>query len=227
MELDLTPHRIRVETVVNGPIETNTYLFGCEGVWVAIDPAWDGGRLVEHFRAAHPGEQLLGAVCTHGHADHVGGVAGMRSVLGPDALYALSERDADMPAVNIAEQRSMWGIDTPDPGSPTCLLHEGGTVAVGSASLQVIETPGHTPGGIVLFTVSDDGPMAFVGDTLFPGSHGRTDLRGGDEAAIVRSLQKLARMLPPETRCLTGHGPATSMAVELQVNPFIAQGQQF
>lgn len=226
MELDLTPHRVHVETVVNGPIETNTYLFGCDGVWVAIDPAWDGERLVEHFRDAHPGERLLGAVCTHGHADHVGGVAGIRSVLGPDALYALPEHDVDMPTVNIAEQRSMWGIDTPDPGSPTRLLHEGDTVTVGSASLQVIETPGHTPGGIVLFTVSADGPMAFVGDTLFPGSHGRTDLRGGDEAAIVHSLKKLARMLPSETRCLTGHGPSTSMAVELQVNPFIAQGQQ-
>ena len=227
MNLDLTPHHVQIETIVNGPIETNTYLFGCEGVWVAIDPAWDGERLVEQFRGAHPGDRLLGAVCTHGHADHVGGVAGMRSVLGPTMLYALPANDLSVPAANIAEQRSMWGIDTPEPGTPSRLLREGDALHIGNAPLQVIETPGHTPGGVVLFVMTDQGPVAFVGDTLFPGSHGRTDLRGGDEEAIVRSLRKLASMLPPETRCLTGHGPATRMSVELQVNPFIAQGQQF
>lgn len=225
MKLDLTPHHAAIETVVNGPIETNTYFFGCDGVWVAIDPAWDGERLVDHFQSAHPGERLLGAVCTHGHADHVGGIAGMRSVLGEGMLYALPKKDVGLPAVNIAEQRSMWGIDTPDPGKPTRLLSEGDFVNVGAASLQVIETPGHTPGGVVLFAMADAGPVAFVGDTLFPGSHGRTDLNGGDEGAIVRSLTKLGSLLPPNTLCLTGHGPATNMSIELQVNPFIAQGQ--
>lgn len=115
----------------------------------------------------------------------------------------------------------MWGIETPDPGEPTHLLAEGDVIEVGDIYLQVIETPGHTLGGIVLFAATEQGNIAFVGDTLFPGSHGRTDLAGGDEAAILRSLSKLAHMLPPDTVCLTGHGPSTTMARELMCNPFM------
>ena len=87
----------------------------------------------------------------------------------------------------------MWGIETPDPGEPTRLLAEGDTIEVGDVCLQVIET----------------------------GSHGRTDLSGGDEAAIMRSLSKLAKTLPPDTVCLTGHGDSTTMARELMQNPFM------
>mgnify|MGYP000111015646 CR=1 FL=1 len=107
------------------------------------------------------------------------------------------------------------------PGEPTRLLAEGDAIEVGDIYLQVIETPGHTPGGIVLFAATEQGNIAFVGDTLFPGGHGRTDLSGGDEAAILRSLSKLARLLPPDTVCLTGHGDSTTMARELMQNPFM------
>ena len=92
---------------------------------------------------------------------------------------------------------------------------------MGDAVLQVIETPGHTPGGIVLFAATEEGNLAFVGDTLFPGSHGRTDLEGGDEAEIMESLAKLATLLPPDTRCLIGHGSSTTIARELATNPFM------
>ncbi|RHH35872.1 MBL fold metallo-hydrolase [Collinsella sp. AM18-10] len=222
LELDLTPSgSLSIECVVNGPIETNSYFVGSAGKWVVVDPAWDGERLVEHFKQAHPADELLGAVCTHGHADHVGGVAGVRAALDGGALYALPAKDGEVPAKNIAEQRSMWGIDAPSPGEPTRLLSEGDSVAVGDCRLQVIEVPGHTPGGVVLFAAAENGNVAFVGDTLFPGSHGRTDLAGGDEAAILRSLSKLARLLPPDTVCLTGHGDSTTMARELMQNPFM------
>ena len=164
---------------------------------------------------------MLGAVCTHGHADHVGGVAGVRTTVGEGCQYELCAKDVAVPHANIEEQRAMWGIETPDPGEPTRLLAEGDTIEVGDICLQVIETPGHTPGGIVLFAATEQGNIAFVGDTLFPGSHGRTDLSGGDEAAILRSLSKLARLLPPDTVCLTGHGDSTTMARELMQNPFM------
>ena len=115
----------------------------------------------------------------------------------------------------------MWGIETPNPGEPTRLLAEGDAIEMGDICLQVIETPGHTPGGIVLFAATEQGNIAFVGDTLFPGSHGRTDLAGGDEAAIMRSLSKLARLLPADTTCLVGHGPSTTMQTECEHNPFM------
>lgn len=220
--LDLTPKgSIEIETLVNGPIQTNSYAVISDNECVIIDPAWEGERLVEHIRAEHPDVQVLGAICTHGHADHVGGVAGVRAAVGADALYELCGKDAAVPHANIEEQRAMWGIETPDPGEPTRLLAEGDTIELGDICLQVIEVPGHTPGGIVLFAATEQGNIAFVGDTLFPGSHGRTDLAGGDEAAILRSLSKLARLLPPDTVCLTGHGDSTTMARELMQNPFM------
>lgn len=210
-----------IEMLVCGPIQTNSYAVISSGECIFVDPAWEGERLVEHIRTAHPEVRVLGSVCTHGHADHVGGVAGVRAAVGADALYELCGKDAAVPQANIEEQRAMWGIETPDPGEPTRLLAEGDAIEVGDICLQVIETPGHTPGGIVLFAATEQGNIAFVGDTLFPGSHGRTDLAGGDEAAILRSLSKLARLLPPDTVCLTGHGDSTAMARELMQNPFM------
>ena len=224
MPLDIAPQgSVSIECLVNGPIETNSYFVGSAGGWVVVDPAWDGAALVERFYAEHPGEMLLGAVCTHGHADHVGGVAGVRVAMGEGCLYALPAKDAELPAQNIAEQRALWGIDTPDPGAPTRLIAEGDTLAVGEVTIQVMEVPGHTPGGVVLFIATEEGNIAFVGDTLFPNSHGRTDLAGGDEAAICRSLKKMARELPSDTVCLVGHGPATTMQSELAHNPFMSR----
>ena len=206
VSLDVTPKgSVEIETLVNGPIQTNSYAVISDNECVIIDPAWEGERLVEHIRAEHAGVRVLGAVCTHGHADHVGGVAGVRTTVGEGCQYELCAKDAAVPHANIKEQRAMWGIETPDPGEPTCLLAEGDAIEVGD----------------ILFAATEQGSIAFVGDTLFPGSHGRTDLAGGDEAAILRSLSKLARLLPPDTVCLTGHGDSTTMARELMQNPFM------
>ena len=181
VSLDVTPKgSVEIETLVNGPIQTNSYAVISDNECVIIDPAWEGERLVEHIRAKHPGVRMLGAVCTHGHADHVGGVAGVRTTVGEGCQYELCAKDVAVPHANIEEQRAMWGIETPDPGEPTRLLAQGDALEVGDICLQVIETPGHTPGGIVLFAATEQGNIAFVGDTLFPGGHGRTDLSGGD-----------------------------------------------
>ena len=88
VSLDLTPKgSVKIETLVNGPIQTNSYAVISDNECVIIDPAWEGGRLVEHIRAEHPGIRMLGAVCTHGHADHVGGVAGVRTTVGEGCQY--------------------------------------------------------------------------------------------------------------------------------------------
>ena len=222
MQLDLTPcGPVDISYVVNGPIETNTYFAISGDEAVVIDPAWEGEELAQSFAAAHPGVRIVAIVCTHGHADHVGGVAGMRRTLGPEVPYLLPTDDAHMPAVNIAHQRSAWGIETEDPGAPDRLIGEGDTIPFGTAALQVIATPGHTPGGVVLFCAAEGGAIAFVGDTLFPGSHGRTDLAGGDERAIQASLARLGELLPRETLCLVGHGPSTTVERELATNPFM------
>lgn len=220
--LDLEPKgALHIECMVNGPVETNTYFACSRDEVLAIDPAWDGERLARDFQQSHPSVNVCGLVCTHGHGDHVGGVAGMKRVLDGDVPYIISRDDAPFVSQAIAGMRSMWGIDTEDPGEPDRVLEEGDRIAVGNVEFQVLAVPGHTPGGIVLFAATETGRFAFVGDTLFPGSHGRTDLQGGDERAILESLAKMGRVLPPDTVCLVGHGRATTIADELASNPFM------
>ncbi|AEB06725.1 beta-lactamase domain protein [Coriobacterium glomerans PW2] len=223
MELDTDPKgSIQIETVVNGPIETNTYFVISGAEAVVIDPAWDGAKLTRDFEKGYPGVTIRAIISTHGHADHVGGVAAMRKELGADVAFLISAADAALIGTAIKSMKERWGVTVEDPGEPSRLLAEGDTIEFGDAVLQVIETPGHTPGGIVLFTATDQGDIAFVGDTLFPSSHGRTDLEGGDECAMLHSLTKLARLLPADTHCLVGHGRSTTMAEELEFNPFMS-----
>lgn len=210
-----------IECLVNGPIQTNTYVVISAGEALVIDPAWDGEKLVERVKAMHPDVQIKAIACTHGHADHLGGVAGMRRALGASLAYILPEADQPYVATNIREQTERWGIRTEDPGEPTRLVKEGDAIGVGEVSLSVIAVPGHTPGGVVYLLDDPEEPVAFVGDTLFPGSHGRTDLTGGSETQILASLAKLGRVLAPATVCRAGHGPSTTVARELATNPFM------
>ena len=215
-----------ISCVVNGPIQTNTY-FACSGdEAVVIDPAWDGERLARDFQAMHPDVSIRAIACTHGHADHIGGVAGMRRVLGDGIPFLISEKDAGFMAGAIQSMKAMWGYEFEVPPAPDRLLHEGDAIAFGDVELQVFETPGHTPGGIVLFCAAKTGDVAFVGDTLFPGAHGRTDLTGGDEAAVIRSLGKMAHLMPDDTLCLIGHNESTTIAREKARNLFMQRGMR-
>ncbi len=220
--LDLSPRgRIAVDCIVDGPLGTNVYVVTSGGEALVIDPAWDGAAIARRIADAHPDVRVTGIVCTHGHADHVGGVAALRRALGDQVPFMLSAGDVDIVAGSIVHQRQSWGVDAEDPGTPDRLLREGDAIAVGDAVLQVVETPGHTPGGIVLFAATEAGNIAFVGDTLFPGSCGRTDLAGGDEATLLRSLARMGRLLPADTFCFVGHGDGTTIERELASNPFM------
>ena len=136
------------------------------------------------------------------------------------APYCISAADAEM--ATHAGEPSELGIAYDDNAPlPDRTLAEGDVLSIGTATFTVMEAPGHTPGGIVLVGGGSAEGVAFVGDTLFPGSHGRTDLSGGDEAAIMASLRRIAAELAPKTRLLCGHGPSTTMSQELASNPFL------
>lgn len=222
MVLDLAKKgSLSVSCVTNGPVQTNTYFVCSQGEVVVIDPAWDGEALARELERMCPGVRPVGIVCTHNHADHTGGVAGMRRALGDGVPFLISRVDAPGVHAAIEQMKDMWGLAHEEPPAPDRLLDEGDAVCVGDAVLQVFSVPGHTPGGIVLFAAAAQGDVAFVGDTLFQGSHGRTDLPGGDDAQILRSLAKMARLLPADTLCLTGHGDVTTMERECAQNPFV------
>ena len=225
MELNLQPQgSMDVHCVVNGPIQTNTYIAVSGDEAIMVDPAWEGEKLFEMFAEQYPGVTLKAVVCTHGHADHTGGVAGVLRAAGEGVGFLISETDAAIIPWSIRHIRANWGYDHEQPPTPTRMLHEGDTVTFGDVTLQVFETPGHTPGGIVLFAATEKGNIAFVGDTLFPGAHGRTDLEGGSEKEILLSLGKMGTLMPPNTLCLIGHNDTTTIAAELEGNFFMQRG---
>ena len=218
---------LAIHCVTNGPIQTNTYFAESGDEVVVIDPAWEGGRLAEVLAERCPGKRVAAIICTHGHADHIGGVAGMRRALGSDVPFLISEADSEIMGRAIEDMREMWGFDHEVPPAPDRLLNEGDIVAFGDVELQVMATPGHTPGGIVLFCAAATGNVAFVGDTLFPGAHGRTDLEGGSSDAMNASLRKLAKLpIPRETQVLPGHGEFSTFGEELDNNYFIRSAQR-
>ena len=215
---------LAIHCVTNGPIQTNTYFAVSGDEAVIIDPAWEGERLAEAFDERCPGARVGAIICTHGHADHIGGVAGLRRVLGEGVPFLISEADAAIMERAIADMREMWGFDHELPPAPDRLLNEGDVVSFGDVTLQVMATPGHTPGGIVFFCAATTGNVAFVGDTLFPGAHGRTDLEGGSEKQIIDSLGKIGALLPADTLCLIGHNGTTTIGDELETNLFMRRG---
>ena len=205
-----------VRVFVVGPIQTNCYAYLSAGEALVVDPGAAGARVAE----ALAGEKVVGVAATHGHGDHVGGVAALVSATG--APFALAAADAEMAEHAGDPAYSGSGIAYDDDAPvPSRLLAEGDLLEVGTARFRVMETPGHTPGGICLVGEGTAEGVAFVGDTLFPGSCGRTDLAGGDPDSMRRSLVRMSREIAPQTVLLCGHGPATTMDEELSGNPFV------
>lgn len=196
------------------PLQTNCYAYVSEGECLVVDPGGSGAQLATVLDDV----RVTCVAATHGHGDHVGGVAALVRETG--APYAIHAADAELArhAGEMSEVGRSYDDNAPDPDRT---LAEGDVLTVGTATFTVMETPGHTPGGIVLVGGGSAEGVAFVGDTLFPGSHGRTDLKGGDEATIMASLARMAAEIDPATTLLCGHGPATTMARELATNPFL------
>ena len=206
---------------VVGSIQTNCFAYISEGECMVVDPGASGARIAMELEDV----KVTSIVATHGHHDHVCGVKALQEATG--AEFLVSEKDAYRvtQALELSSRVFMMMDDPEEQNAPepTRTLSEGDVINVGSARFRVMETPGHTEGGIVLVGEGTAEGIAFVGDTLFPGSCGRTDLLGGDQATIMRSLSRMGREIAPETTLFCGHGPSTTMGRELRSNPFLRQ----
>ena len=205
--------RYELKTMVLPPIGTNCYLLIDKATRKAavIDPAAAGQRILDVLKEADATPVLI--INTHGHWDHTGA----NRFLQEQTQSTLLIHEADAPMLSNAALSSATffgaGIQT---STPDRLLHDKDVIELGELRLEVLHTPGHSPGGVCLFTED----LCFSGDTLFKLSMGRTDLPGSDETQMEYSLNKLMRY-PDELTVLPGHGPATTIGYERKFNPYI------
>lgn len=208
---------MHIESLVVGPIESNCYI-----IWndrreaLVIDPGDDADRILAAIEQAEA--QVQAYLLTHGHIDHVS---------------ALAEVHEQHPApIGLHPEDARWAFEPvnqmppyyPAPRAPAGIERkwkDGEEWTDAGFRYRIMETPGHTPGGVSLYF--PDHGVLFSGDTLFHGSVGRTDLPGGDPRILTASLRKLAH-LPDDTRVYPGHGPMTTMGFEKENNPFLRPG---
>lgn len=205
---------LEVRCVPVGPFQANCFLVRSGADGVVIDPGAEPERVAALLdaRGVTPHAILL----THAHVDHVGGVSDLARRY--DAPVYLHE--ADLPLYErAAEHGAMFGVRVEAPPPPDAWLAHGQVLEFGEIRFEVRHAPGHSPGGVVLV---GDG-SAFVGDCIFAGSIGRTDLPGGDTATLIESIQEQILTLPAETTLYSGHGPATTVAAEAESNPFVGR----
>ncbi|HOC43354.1 MAG TPA: MBL fold metallo-hydrolase [Thermoanaerobaculales bacterium] len=203
-----------------GPIQANCVLLGdpSTGVLAVIDPGEEAPRILERIEASGLSPSLI--LHTHGHLDHAGGTAELARRLGPEVPIGLHRDELDLYR-SLAMQGRMFGLEAVTPPEPTLWLAHGDRLAVGRLELEVRHTPGHSPGGVCFVVHGAPEPTVVVGDVLFAGSIGRTDLFGGSFEVLERSIRDQLYSLPDATRVVCGHGPDTTIGREKRSNPFV------
>ena len=193
---------MELKTFPIGSLQTNCYMAWAEGSdkCILIDPGYEPELLLEQVRRNR--KELEAILLTHGHFDHVGGVKQIAAETGCKVYICAEEIKQPL--------RYSDGLHYTD------TVAEGDVLALAGLTLQVLHTPGHTPGCVCYLC----GDTLFSGDTLFAGTCGRTDLPGGDFKAIQASLQRLAA-LEGDLKVLPGHGMASSLDIERRYNPYM------
>lgn len=209
---------MKISYLVLGPFMTNTYIAWDEasGKAVIIDPSFTPEHIWQAvLKLGVTPEKIL---LTHAHVDHIAGLNFLREKY-PDARVYMHEKD--VPLLSSASMNLSRMM--PEPvlcGKPDVLVREGDHITEGAMDFEVLETPGHTPGGISFYEKKEG--IVFTGDSLFEGSIGRTDFPGGSMTTLVGSIRKELFALPDEVHVLSGHGNPTTIGIEKRSNPFLA-----
>jgi glyoxylase-like metal-dependent hydrolase (beta-lactamase superfamily II) len=199
------------------PFQQNCTLLWCDTTMRAalIDPGGDLDMIRGAIQEA--GVTVEKILLTHGHIDHAGGAAEMKEDL---RVPIEGPHRADLFLLEHLEETGLaYGIDGARNVTPDRWLEEGDKVTVGELSFDVLHCPGHSPGSVALVNAAQR--FAIVGDVLFQGSVGRTDLPGGDHETLIRSIKDKLLPLGDDLAFICGHGPASNIGRERETNPFL------
>ena len=182
---------------------------------IVVDPGDEAEQILE--RLEQHGLELRQIICTHAHIDHVGAIHELQRRTGA----AASIHEHDLFLFDDLDMQASWlGMPAPEKGHIERFLTDGDMVSCPDLELEVVHTPGHTPGSLT-FHLEDDRPILFTGDTLFQNSIGRTDLPGGSMPDILKSIESRLMTYEDETLVIPGHGPYTTIGREKADNPFL------
>ena len=206
------------EILALGALQCNCSIFGDEATReaIVIDPG--DGLDVARVQAVLKKHdlRLKAIVITHAHIDHIGGAAKLKAATG--APVYMNVADAEL-YHHLDVQASWLGMPTPQTTAVDCPVRDGDTLRCGSTELQIMHTPGHTQGSVCVLLPAENKLIA--GDTLFRDSVGRTDLPGGNWDKLQRSIHTRLLTLSEEIEVFPGHGPATTIGREKELNPFL------
>lgn len=212
-----------LETAAVGPFFKNGFVVGCERTRQAIyiDPGDEVDQLLDFITTEQL--QVTHILLTHAHVDHVSGVAEAKRALGAP-IYLHKD---DLPIYQSAVRTGMmFGLTVEEPPPVDRYYETNDLIVFGDYEVRVSHTPGHCPGGVVL-AISKQGepgpPLLFVGDTLFAGSIGRTDLPGGDYETLLQAITGVLFTFPDDSIVYSGHGPETTIGREKATNPFVLE----
>jgi len=210
----MTSSKLQVKRLIVGPLDSNCYVLwddrSKEGV--IIDPGENAELILRTVKELDIDIKYI--LVTHGHFDHVAAVAPLKRELNADFLAHKDDFFFIEDGKNAAFR---WGFDIEQPPKPDRFIKDGDTIKVGNFELQVLHTPGHSPGGVSFLYDR----MVFGGDTLFQRSIGRTDFRMGSFDDLSNSIKTRLYTLPDDTVVYTGHGPITTIGKEKKYNPFV------
>jgi hydroxyacylglutathione hydrolase len=202
------------------PFEKNGFVLGCEETReaVVIDPGDEVDHLIKTVRESRLDVRHI--LLTHAHLDHITGVGRAKAAFGVDVVL----HEADLPLYDaVVQQGMMFGLGVERQPPPDRFYTTGEVITFGRYEVRWHHTPGHCPGGVCLQVgeAGKDGRDLFVGDTLFAGSIGRTDLPGGDYETLIRSITNVLFGFGDDARVYPGHGEPTTIGRERRTNPFL------